>query len=369
MEKPIRILHIVPNMQMGGLETFIMNLYRNIDRNKIQFDFLVHYKERKFFDDEIEKLGGKIYRLTLRDDNNIFKYIIELNKFYKRHPEYKIIHCHMSSIGFINFMVAKKNGIKNRIAHSHNNLTDKTLKGRIKRIMMLPYKFVSTENFACSKSAGMFLFGKKKFEVIPNAIEIEKFDYNEDIRKKIRKELKINSDTLVIGHVGRFNVQKNHIFLVEIFEQIVRKYDNSKLVLAGDGELREEIKKIVKTKNIEDKVIFLGNRKDICDIYQAFDLFVFPSLFEGLGITLIEAQISGLKCFTSKNVVAEEAKITENLDYVDLNKNSNQWCELILSKVDYQRKGQVENAKKYNFDVHVLAQKISDKYIKISEKG
>ena len=364
--KPIRILQIVPNMQMGGLETLIMNVYRNIDRNKVQFDFLVHYKEKKYFDEEIESLGGKIYRFSLRNDNNIFKYIKELNYFYKIHTEYKVIHCHMSSIGFINFLVAKKNGIKVRIAHSHNNLTDKTLKGRIKKIMMLPYKYVSTLNFACSKSAGKFLFGNKKFEVIPNAIEIEKFSYNPKARKKIRKELNIQGDTLVVGHVGRFNVQKNHMFLINIFEKLLKFNENCKLVLAGDGELRENILSLVREKQIADNVIFLGNRKDINDIYQAFDIFVFPSLFEGLGITLIEAQISGLCCFTSKGVIAEEANITDNYISISLKDNEAIWAENIIKNIkSNKRTDHMKEAKRNGFDIKVLSKKLMNQYIEL----
>ena len=302
--KPIRVLQIVPNMQQGGLENFIMNIYRNIDRQKVQFDFLVHYHRRQFFDDEIEKLGGMIYRFSLRDDNNIIKYIIELNKFYKKHKEYKVIHCHMSSIGFINFLIAKKNGIKIRIAHSHNSSTDKTIKGRIKRIMMLPYKYVSTLNYACSNDAGKYLYGNKKFEVIPNAIDTKNFEYNESFRKEIRDKLKLGNK-LVIGNVGRFNLQKNHFFLIDIFYNIYNINKNAVLLLVGKGELENTIKEKVNKLGLEKCVYFLGIRSDINKIYQGMDIFLMPSLFEGLPLTGIEAQMSKLKCFFSDNITKE----------------------------------------------------------------
>ena len=171
----IRVLHVVPNMNVGGLETFIMNVYRNIDRDKIQFDFLEHYIEPSVYDEEIEKLGGKIYRFSLRNDNNIFKYIIDLNKFFKEHKEYKIVHCHMSSINAILFVVAKFHGIKIRIAHSHNTTTEKTVKGFIKKICASFVKYTSTVNFACSSEAGDYLFGIKGYTVIPNAINLNDF--------------------------------------------------------------------------------------------------------------------------------------------------------------------------------------------------
>lgn len=365
MEKPVRILQIVPNMQMGGLENFIMNIYRNIDKENIQFDFLVHYKEPKIFDDEIEKMGGRIYRFSLRNDNNIFKYIWKLNKFYKMN-NYKIIHCHMSSIGFVNFIIAKKNGIKIRIAHSHNNSTDNTLKGKLKRIMILPYKYVSTVNFACSESAGNFLYGKKKFEVIPNAIDIKKFAYNVEQRRKYRDMLNFSDDTFVVGHIGRFNIQKNHNFIIEIFEEIVKKVSNAKLVLIGEGELKQEIENLVKSKGLVENVLFLGNRKDVNNFYQAFDCFLFPSLFEGLGITLIEAQIAGLKCYTSKNVVAKETAITENIYYLDLGGEANEWAEKIINEREYIRMDFSKKAYDAGFEIKQLANKLEKKYIMLN---
>lgn len=363
----VRILQIVPNMQAGGLETFIMNVYRNIDRSKVQFDFLVNYKEKKFYDDEIEKLGGKIYRFSLRNDNNIIKYIKDLDKFFKEHKEYKVIHCHMASIGFIIFWIAKKNGVKIRIAHSHNTNTENTLKGHLKRILIKPYKNLSTENFACSKEAGKFLFKNKKFEVIPNSIELEKFKYNEEYRKEIRNELSLQEDNLVYGHVGRFCKQKNHRFLIEIFESIVNKNPKARLVLVGTGELGNEIKQLVKNKKIDDKVIFLGNRSDVNKIYSAIDCFIFPSKFEGLGIVLVEAQTAGLKCICS-DIIPEEAKICDLYCQKSLKSSADEWAfeAMNLSKID--RKKYYEYAKKSNYDIKKLAKNLEFKYLKMNEE-
>lgn len=354
----IRILHIVPNMDAGGLETFIMNLYRNIDRNKVQFDFLVHYKRKCYYDDEIKALGGIIYRIPLRDNNNIFKYIRDLNKFYKEHSEYKIIHCHMASIGFINFLVARHNGIKVRIAHSHSISCENSLKGFIKRLLIKPCKYLSTTNFACSKEAGEHLFKNRVFEVIPNGIDLDKFKFNKRKRMKVRKEWNVSNDTIVIGHIGRFNLSKNHPKVIEIFKEYHQKNSNSILVLVGIGSEQEKIRKIVKKNNLEKSVKFLGVRSDTDYLYSGFDIFLFPSLYEGLGIVLIEAQTSGLYCYTTLDKVPKSACISNRLEYIDLSLSSKNWASKINDKDCFNREGIVFNDNKNNFDIKAVADKL-----------
>lgn len=358
----VRILQIVPNMQAGGLENFIMNVYRNINRNKVQFDFLVHYQEQKHFDKEIEKLGGKIYRMTLRDDNNIFKYIKDLNKFYKDHPEYKIIHCHMSSIGFINFLVAKKNGINIRIAHSHNSNTEKNLKGFIKFLMLKPLKILSTHNFACSTEAGKFLFGKKDFKIIPNAIEVEKYRFSSEIRKEGRKKLKIK-DELVIGHIGRFEQQKNHKYIIDIFKEVLKENPTAVLILAGNGNLFEKIKLYAYKMKVEKNIKFLGVVKDTYKLYQIMDCFILPSFFEGLPVVGIEAQTSGVKCLFS-NSITEEVKIIESSEFLDIGReNIDTWKEKILAIKKYDRESAYEKVKYTNYNIKITAKEMEDFYI------
>ena len=213
----LKVLHIVPNMNRGGLETFIMNVYRQIDRKKIQFDFLEHYKQESAYDKEIIKLGGKIYHFALRNDNNIINYIIALNAFFKKHPEYKIVHCHMESIGFIVFKIAQKYGISVRIGHAHTNSTTKDIKGYIKNLTSRLFKYTTTYNLACSKKAGDYLFKKHPYHILNNSIDFKKFSFSEEKRKKIRQELQISNDTFVIGHVGRIDKIINQLFLLEIF--------------------------------------------------------------------------------------------------------------------------------------------------------
>ena len=355
--QPIRILQVVANMQQGGIENFIMNVYRNVDRTKVQFDFLVHYTKKFAFDDEIEKLGGKIYRLSFREDNNIIKYYKDLNNFFSEHKEYQVVHGQMASLGYIYLGVAKKHGVKIRIIHSHGASHLKTLKGYTKDLMFKLCDKKANVRFACSTEAGKYLFGKKEFEIIPNAIEFEKYKYNADIRNEIRKQLNIENK-FVIGHIGRFNLQKNHKFIINFFDEFQKNNPNSVLVLVGVGELQEKIKKQVKELNIENKVLFLGSRNDANKIYNAFDCFILPSLFEGLPVAGIEAQVNGLPCFFSEPVT-RETKISENVFFIDL--KIDEWVKTVEKYIDYKRKNiEIKNEM---FDIVELSKYMQKKYM------
>ncbi len=341
-ETEIRILHIVPNMQAGGLESLIMNWYREMHKYNIQFDFLVHYQKDSFYDNEIRQLGGKIYRFTLRDDNNLVKYIRLLNKFYREHPEYKVIHCHMNSIGFIHMMIAKKNGVKVRIAHSHNSKTENTLKGTIKAILMRPVRFVSTHNFACSTEAGKYLFKNKSFTIIPNAVNVNRFKFSPDKRKVYRKTNHLDHKT-VIGHIGRFDEQKNHKYLLEIFKEVQAINPNSILLLAGTGKLLPEITEYASNLNLTKSIRFLGTIKNTDEFYQGIDVFVLPSLFEGLPVTGIEAQIAGLPCFFSKSIT-KEVKISNKAVFLPIDTSPRVWSEAIIKSVGSKRTYSISQA-------------------------
>ena len=367
--EPIRILHIVSNMQQGGIENFIMNIYRNIDRNKVQFDFLVHYKKKFFFDDEINKLGGKIYRLSFMEDKNIFKYYRDLNMFFKKHKEYKIIHAHMGSLGGIYLNIAKKHGVSIRIAHSHGASHLNTLKGYMKFFMNKSFKYKANIHWACSTEAGVYMYGNKiQFELIPNAINVKKFQYNETSRKKIREELNILDDEFLIGHIGRFNLQKNHRFIIKIFKEIVKIEPKTKLVLVGVGNLQEEIKQEVIKQEIENKVIFLNERSDVADIYSAMDLFILPSLFEGLPVSGIEAQASGLNCIFSENV-SRETNITNLVKNISLN-NEILWIDTIIEckKKRNDRKLYNKIVSDSKFNIKTLKDELEKKYIELYEQ-
>lgn len=363
--KTIRILQIIPGGQVcGGIENFVMNYYRNIDRTKVQFDFLVHYNEKGYYDDEILKLGGKIYYTNVRNDKKILKYIKFLYNLFKEHKEYKIIHGHMPGLAPIYFGIAKARGVKIRIAHSHVTDTEKTIKGRILKVIIKNIKFFSNIYFACSEEAGKFMFQKRKFIITKNAIDFDKFAFNEIKRENIRKKLEIE-DSFVIGCVARFNQQKNHTFLLDIFSEILKIKKNSKLVLIGEGQLEKEIMQKANKLGIVDKIKFLGVIENVHDYYNAFDVFVLPSNFEGLGIVMIEAQVNGLQVFTS-TAVPKEAEVSKLIKFIPLEKDAMYWAKKITSS-DTKRKDvrkEIEE-KGYNIKKEVIA--LENKYLQFFE--
>ncbi|MDR6121920.1 glycosyltransferase involved in cell wall biosynthesis [Bacillus sp. SLBN-46] len=305
MSKPIRVLHVVVNMNRGGAETLLMNLYRNIDRSKIQFDFLTC--KEGVFDQEIKELGGTIHRIPYINEVGHFSYIKALNNFFSTYNDYTIVHSHLNRMSGVVVRAAKKFGIRYCISHSHNTGGEGGVLSKAYKWysgLFIPYH--SDYTFACSEAAAKWLFGSKsnQAKLLKNGIEPEMFTFSSDIRMRIRQELGID-DQIVFGHVGRFTKQKNHKFLVEIFAEFVKRKPNSILLLCGDGVLRNDIEKRVCELNIQDKVKFLGVRSDINQLLQAFDLFLFPSLHEGLPVTLIEAQAAGIPCLISDEITDE----------------------------------------------------------------
>lgn len=325
----VRVLHVVTHMNRGGLETMIMNYYRNIDRTKVQFDFLVHRDYKCDYDDEIEKLGGKIYRLPLLNPFS-FDYRKKLNNFFKQHKEYKIVHVHQDCLSSVILKVAYKNNIKVRIAHSHTENQDRNIKYIIKLFYRRFIPKYATHLFACGKAAGEWMFRGSDFEIINNAIDVEKYIYNETARKKIRKEFNISDDEFVIGHIGRFSPVKNHTFILDVFAEVVKNV-NSKLLLVGDGELKQDMKNKVISLGIEDKVVFTGVRSDIPDLLQAMDVFLFPSWYEGLPVTLVEAQTTGINCILSDNISEQSIMVKQNVQQISLDKPVNDWAEAIIN--------------------------------------
>lgn len=365
--KPIRILQFVPIMQPAGIENFIMNLYRNIDHNEIQFDFVVHSKAKGFYDDEIEKLGGKIYRFTYKDDKNFVKYVRDLNDFFNKHNEYKIIHGNMQSMMPVYLKIAKKHNVPIRIAHAHNSSYEKSIKGYLLHLLSRFVKYQANVKFACSDKAGKYLFGKEKFEFIPNAIDIKKFEFSNEQRKKIRNELNISEQTILIGNIGRFELQKNHKRLIKIFKTIKDNYVNLdvKLLLLGKGKLENKIKRQVEKKDLQEDVLFLGNKKNTFEYYSAMDVFLFPSLYEGLPVTGIEAQASGLNCVFSDEIT-KEVNITGNIKYISLKEKDCTWAQATIENSFNKNNRKIINNQilKTEFDINNNAQYMKDKYLK-----
>lgn len=365
---PIRVLHENVIMDPGGIEALLMNVYRHIDREKVQFDFLVHRPDKAFYEDEIIALGGRIYRTPKFSPipGQYQKFMNSIESILREHPEYKIMHAH-AELNLWPLMIAKKIEIPTRIAHSHNAKTTINLKYFFFLYEKLYIKKYCTDMFMCSTPAGIWTFGEDavnsgKVHFIKNGIETERFVYDECIRKEKRKELGI-ADKFVVGHVGRFMQQKNHSYLIDIFEQIVEKNDNAVLMLVSDGHLMEDIKKKVHNLGLDDKVLFLGNRRDVNQLMQAMDVFVFPSLWEGLPLTGIEAQASGLPVVMS-DVITNEVCVTDNVHMMSLNASPESWANKILEVCcNFNRKNVQQEIIDGGFDIRTTAAWLQDFYL------
>lgn len=348
----IKVLQVYPSMNNAGTEMVIMNWYRNVDRNKIQFDFLVQNKGS--LDEDILNMGGKIHYIS-NDNNKLYKK--KLVKFFRENKEYNIIHTHTHSEMGLVLNAAKIAGVNCRIAHSHNCRSDaNNLMKILKKIKSIPIKHNATHFFACSKEAGEWLFPFKNIdiEVIKNGIDLEKFKYNSNFRKEIRKELGIKEDEKVICHVGRFSEEKNHNFIIDVVSEVIKINKEIKVILVGVGPLENSIKQKVIDLGIVSNIIFLGNRNDVNKIMSASDLFLFPSLYEGLGIVLIEAQVNGLPCIVSDRV-PDEADMKCNIyNSILLENDMNIWIEHInqyLSISNKERYNKVEHVRNRGYDI------------------
>jgi len=359
--KPIYVLQVVGALNRGGAESMIMNLYRNINRDKIHFDFVVHSSEKGAFDDEVSSLGGKIYKCPRFNGVNILQYKKWWQDFLATHSEYRILHSHIRSCASLYLPIAKSQGIRT-IVHSHNTSNGKGIRSLAKRVLQYPLRHQADYLMSCSKKAGEWLFGKKaaesnKYKFLPNAIEVDKYAFNPAIRNQYRKLFDIN-DKVVFGHVGRFYESKNHGFLLEVFSEVQRNNPNTALFLVGDGPLRNEIENKINKLNLKGSVYLLGVRNDVHNVLQAIDVFLFPSIWEGFPVAVIEAQAAGLPCIISDRITAEVA-LTELIYRLPID-SINQWVDLALSGLE--RKDVTERIKKAGFDVKESAKDLSEFY-------
>lgn len=367
MEK-MRILHVVSSLdKSAGVMSVIMNYYRHINKNNIQFDFLYFENLENIYKNEIERMGGKVYLCP--NPKNIIAFNKYFNEFLKnQHTPYTAIHLHEVYLNSIILPIAKKHGIKNRIVHNHaTRYSDKKINNLRNKILCIPVKKNANYFMACSKAAGAFLYGEKtlnegKVHVVNNAIDSEKFIYSLPIREKVRNELQIQNK-MVIGHVGRFNDPKNHVFLIRIFAEICKKQKNALLMLIGEGPLKLKIQKLVQKLGLYDQVLFLDIRNDVNQLMQAMDIFVLPSLYEGLPVAGVEAQASGLPCIIS-DTVTEEIRITDLVIFKSLNQSWEEWADEILN-IDYKDK-RYDTSKqiiKAGYNIKYEAQKLQEFYI------
>ena len=374
MGQPVRILHILGNTQLGGAESRIMDLYRHMDRSVVQFDFVVHSKEEGYFNEEIRKLGGRIFRVPRFRVLNYFSYCRAWKKLLQEHrdadgrSEFHMIQGHMTSTAAIYLPIARKCGIETTIAHARSAGVDKGLKGILTRFLRCNLSKKADYLFTCSELAGISVFGKKAVEqgrtrFLPNAIDCQKFAPDPLVREKIRRELGIEK-CYVIGHVGRFHYAKNHEYLLRVFAELVkRKTRDYVLLLLGEGSGMEDIRILSRELGIGDKVYFLGNKSNINDYYQAMDYFVYPSRFEGMPGTIVEAQTAGLRCLMS-DTICKEVIATELVTTRSIREDPGLWADEIEQHLQYQRSSRVDEMKELGFDVHGQAVLMTDFYTK-----
>lgn len=360
----IRVAQIVGKMVNGGVEAVVMNYYRHIDRNKIQFDFIIDEDSTCISCEEIESLGGRI--VIVPPYQKLNRYIPALIRLFKEN-QYKIVHSHINTLSAFSLYAAKKAGVPIRIAHNHSTAAPGEWKKNIFKYTLRPFaKVYATHYAACSRYAGEWLFGKKSMKrgevtIFNNAIDLDKFKYDENIRKEVRKELSLDGK-FVIGHVGRFCYQKNQEFLIEAFDEIYKQNSNAVLMLVGDGADRKKMEEKVRAKKISEQVIFLGNRNDVNRLYQAMDVFVLPSRYEGLPVVGVEAQAVGLPCVFSDKMTSE-TKMTNSVAFLSLNEGVKKWAEVIdkTEKTERNAVAHIDLTKK-GFSIKEEAYKMTELY-------
>ena len=382
MSSPIIVLHVVGRLDIGGAESRIMDLYRNIDREKVQFHFVQHTSDRCAFEEEVERLGGRVYHVPRFNVKNYFTYKKAWKGLFQAHPEIKVVQGHMTSTAAIYLPIAKKAGVEITIAHARSAGVDPGLKGHLTRFLRQDLYKKCDYRFTCSGMAGESVFGdqnqiSRKATFIPNAIDVDKFKFNKEVREQIRYELGIK-DKFVIGHVGRFSHMKNHKYMLQILEQCIKiekekRLPETVLMFLGDGELKEEMMEQAVAMGISSRVLFMGNKRDVYRYYQAMDYFLLPSLYEGLPGTAVEAQASGLKGIMSDSVTAE-AVVTDLIQMRSIKEEPKIWAEEIMRASQKQiedscgdeevrRSSYAEVVKQASFDVKEQAKRMQEFYL------
>lgn len=359
-----KVLQIVDSMDAGGVQAFLMNLYRNINHEEIQFDFLVFRSHKQWYEDEIIKLGGKIYKAPGRKEG-LFKCNKYLKKFFKLHSEYKVIHYNASSLSFVApLRYAKQYGVTKRIIHCHSSsFIGSSIHKILHKVHKMQISTLANIYLSCSEPATEWMYGGTtivdRVQLIMNGVDSNKFLYCENIRSKYRKTLGIEN-CFVVGHVGRFSKVKNHEFLINIFSEIKNMKENARLLLVGDGELRKEIENVVASKGLNSSVLFLGSRNDVPELMQAMDVLVMPSLYEGFPVTAVEAQAAGLPVIMS-DTITREVCINPNVKMLNLDDSSSSWATDILKS--RERIKSVDRIIDSGLDIKNTSEKLSKIYM------
>lgn len=360
MMDKIKVLQIIGSMNIGGAETVIMNLYRKIDKRKIQFDFFVSNPNNDY-DEEINNMGGVIYH-TVKKSKHPIKYCIDMYRLIKQN-KYPIVHVHASnSLAVIPIFIAKCAKVKKRIIHSHtsNNLGRKNILHNAMRIVL---NAAATDKFSCSDSAARWMYGRKEKEsiIINNPIDCELYKFDEKKRGNIRYRLGLDEEKKTYVHVGRYSPEKNHKFLIDIFHEIYKKDSNSILLLIGEGDMKQEIESKVENLNLKESVLFLGIRHDVHNVLQACDAFIFPSLYEGLPLTVLEAQANGLTCFIS-DVISGSIDITDLITRIPLKDSPQKWADIICEQKKVEAREKYSEIVGKNYDANYVSQLLTSFY-------
>lgn len=369
MGTPIKVLQVMGIVESGGVEAVIMNYYRHIDKTEVQFDFVMHKGSNSDYIAEVKSMGAKVYEVT--PYSNPIRFIQEVYSIIKK-ENYQIVHSNMNALSLFPLFAAYLAGVPVRILHNHSTDTKaEPLRTFVKHLLRPFARLFANEYWACSKLASEWMYGKQavadgKVTIINNAIDLKQFAFDEAKRNKLRKELGLQ-DGFVIGHVGRFMKKKNHDFLVDIFAEVAKKQGNAKLLLIGDGPLREQIENKVKTLGLDEKVIFTGVRSDVADLYNAMDVFVLPSFYEGLPVVGVEVQANGLPFLCSSNVT-REILISDRIELLKLEDGVKTWAEKILAFVNKKRIMASKDISKSGFDIEVEVKKLGEIYRKLAEK-
>lgn len=376
-----RVLIIGMNENPGGIESVIMNYYRNIDKSKLQFDFLCN-TNKIAYQEEIKELGGNIYTIPSKR-KQYTKYRQEIKRIFEENTSKYIAiwynSCNLNNIDYLKY--AKKYNIKHRIIHAHNskNMGTSLIEKLYNSFSHNKNKYIldkyATDFWTCSEIAGQFFYKKnirksKNYKIINNAIDLSKFKYNEESRKVYRKNMNLENK-IIIGNIGRLHFQKNQKFIIDIFSELCKKKDNFNLLLVGQGEDEEELKNKVKMLNLENRVSFLGVRKDVPDLLQTMDILLFPSIFEGLPVTLVEAEASGIDILTSIEAFPEETELSKIAERLSLNDKIDKWVEKLLLISSELHKNDRLNKSENNisiirdcgYDIEIQAKKMQDYFI------
>ncbi len=368
---PYRILQVGMSPYYGGTEAFLMNQYRKLDRTKIQFDFLNVFSQPIACEQEIEELGGKIYHLNMQRHKGLKQYYRNLDHFFREHSgKFHAIHCNLQSLVNVDLLkYAKKYAIPVRIAHAHNAGYGKE-PGKLQKLLIFlnkrTVKRCATHYFACSELAAKWMFNAQA-TVINNAIDARVYRFCEQTRNELRAEMGLGKEPVVI-FVGRLDPQKNPIFLLEIFKELLTFWEDAKLLVVGDGILRPQMETFIVENGLQSGVAMLGTRGDVSRLLQAADVFLLPSRFEGLGIVLVEAQAAGMPAFTSKDVVPEAVKITDFLEFIPLTHTPLQWAQRIAENANTARQDSLEAVIRAGYDTAANAQKLQKLYISMLEE-